>query len=301
MVLKRIALTGTATVPVTGPNSGASRVIASGGSSVVYDDAYGAKLITVAGQPTVIDLDLNADNKIFTFSAEIRTPLDTPASGSFPMLQILTASGALCLEIGYSSAQKIVLGGPGGVYAVLSKTGSSADGTIANNTSFRITGIVEIGSATNNGKFSCRLFTPGSSTPLFTPNAMTTLNLSTTEANRLRLGNGSFGSGRTYGGRYLQVNDGGTTELPEWIPASQLADPTGVVLTPIKPTGVSLTDGKIRVEWSAVPNADHYAVRWAPGLGATTGFTVVEPATSGIELTGKAPGNYTVQVIAKAS
>lgn len=301
MTLKLLPLIGTDSVAVTVENSGLDRVTANGGTTITYDAARGIKLVTAVSTTTVIGANLPAANKQFSFSVELTTPTTVPASGFVSLCSVLNSAGTGLMGIGYTSAKKIILVGAAGALLVLSKTGTNADGTIDPNTSFRIAGVVTIGTSSTTGAFSGHIYNPGSSTPLFSPSPVSNVNLGVTDAFEFRIGEANAGAVYTYGARYLQLNDGSTTELAEWIPAVPLGAVNNLDAAATKPTGSATTDGKLKITWDPVSNAHHYELRWAPGLGATSGWTTIANAAIGYEITNLAAGDYTIQVRAKAA
>jgi hypothetical protein len=83
-------------------------------------------------------------------------------------------------------------------------------------------------------------------------------------------------------------------------PASTPLGTPVVSVTVQNPSTPGASDGEIDVTWASIPFADHYQVEHAPGLDASTGFTVDNASVTGTAYTiiGLPSGSYTVGVTA---
>lgn len=298
MTLKQLSLIGTDGVTVTTANSGLDRVVANGSSSLTFDNDRGIRVTTVASTSTIAGCYLPAPNKQFAFSIEITTPTTVPASSFVNLVSFVNASSTSVAGVGYSSAKKIILTGAAGPISVISKNGSSADGTVEPNTKIRIAATITVGTSSTTGAFSGHLYTPGSSTPLFSPTPVSNVNFGTVEAAEMRVGEGSAPGAFVIGARYLQVNDGGTSEPAEWIPAVPLDAVPNQVRTATNTSAVGASDAVITVTWGSVTDADVYDLRWGVGASPST-WTTITGVTSGYQITGRSANTYTVQVRAR--
>lgn len=293
--LKQVSCLGTDGAAVTVANSGLDRVTAGGSSSITYDDARGIRLTTVASTTTVIGVLLPTPGKEIEGSVELTTPTTVPSSGFVTLANYLNAGGSGRFGIGYTSAKKIILIGASGPLAVISKNGSSADGTVEPNTKIRVAFQAKVGTSSSDGRFACHIYTPGSTSPLFSPNTITNANLGTDDIAEMRCGENSASGAFVFGARYIQISDAHTGELAEWIPAAPLAAVPNLAATAKEPSTVGGSDGKITVTWDAVSGADHYDLYWAPGAEPTSGWTKISKATSGVEIAVPA-GVYAIDV-----
>lgn len=299
--MKQLALTGTDGSTVTLANSGLDRVTANGGSTITYDTARGIKIVTVAGQTSIVGANFPAPNKQFGISLEVPTPSAVPASGFVMMFSVVNSSGSILWGIGYTSAKKVILVGAAGALSVISKTGSNADGTIEPSTQIRVAGVVTIGTSSTTGAFSGHIYTPGSTTPLFSPTPSTGINLGTTDPAEVRIGDSNPNGVYTLGGRYLQIFEGSTTEPAEWIPAVPLSTPVVTLGAETIPSSTG-GDGTQVITWPAVSGAASYEAWIANKLSPDQADFTLRAAgvTSPYTFTGLSAGPHAFGVKAKA-
>lgn len=301
--------TGTAVVagaydPGTPGTVGLSQVTNTGGTSpgsTTLDSAYGRsglglKMIMATGTTpaSLVRVTSLASNAQYSVSFFIKTPASNPASA----LDLHGPRG--------TSGMGTLQWSPTGKLQWRDLTPTTFDiaaaGVLSANTFYRVTVRYTVNTTTGTaGTLKVNVYTLTGTAVSGANIDNSTVNLGTSPIVGMQWGS-SQGIAGTFGVDEIQIEDGITTEIADYVASTPLSTPVITLGATTNPTVVGGSDGRQVVSWSAVANATSYEAWLAPTGTPTQGdFTrVATGVTSPYTFLGLSGATYSVGVKAKA-
>lgn len=279
-------------------NTGAASLTTTGGTeSWVTDSTTGRTKLQIAtstaGNALNARFYLSAANSALTMTTKFTMPAANP-SGEYRLMGFRwgTSSGGTCCSIAWEATGQLRF-----LDSVNAVTNIGTTTQFTNGAEYVIAAtLAGAGNGAGNGSGTIHIYSVGSTTALATA-TISGANFTTNQFGAFDLGGGTVVG--TIAAMDLQLNDGGTTEIADYVPP--LATPVVSLGTTTNPTTVGGSNGSQVVTWGAVSNASSYDAYIAHNTApAQSDFSLVTTGvTSPYTFTGLAAGAFAFGIEAK--